>query len=323
MPIYNGPVYFTDIGVKTARFGFEPVEGQRNTYNRINPYIEIGLRRPSQKPTQLRWLVLEATRIFSDRRDYQWFDSASNSNPTAQFPAMTDARYARIMYRFQNIGLIKALNGFVSLEWGGSTRTQGDFVKARAYYSRVIPYRKKNKFFNYSLYGGAMLHEQNPLNTQQVHLINIGGQSGSWDYWFQQTMTNRNATLRNSWNIILPDQGGMRTTAMPVLSRNWAGGINLESSLPGKIPFNVFFDAGLVSPDANSNLQGYYVGGLNFSSRLFGSELFELNIPLFMSQNLNSFYGNNGLNGFGYRITWKINLNFYQTPKLARIALSQ
>jgi hypothetical protein len=323
IPLYHGPFYFTDLGLKTARFGFEPVEGQQNTYNRINPYIEIGLRRPAQKPRQLRWFVLEGTRIFSDRRDYVVFDTASNTNNSFLFPAITDARYARIMYRFQNIGLIKSMNGFVSLEWGGSTRTQGDFVKARGYYSRVIPFRKKNKFFNYSLYGGAMLYEQNSLNTQQVHLINIGGLGGSWDYWFQQTMTNRSATLRNSWNTILPDQGGMRTTAMPELSRNWAGGINLESSLPGPVPINVFFDAGLVSPDAGSSLQGYYVGGINMSSRLFASELFELSIPLLLSNNLQSFYTRNGLNGIGYRITWKINLNFYQTPRIARMALSQ
>jgi hypothetical protein len=152
--------------------------------------------------------------------------------------------------------------------------------------------------------------------------IHIGSQPGSFDYTFSQTLTGRSEALRAGLNTVLSNVGGMRTTAMPALSSHWAAGLNLESTLPGPVPLSVYMDGAVVSPERGAVLQYYYVGGINFSSRVFGSESVEIALPLIMSKNLRDFYDRSGMNSYGYRITYKFNLNFFAPAQFSRQILT-
>jgi len=218
-------------------------------------------------------------------------------------------------YRFQNLVSLMPVFGFVNLEYGRSDRGNDAYLKTSAYYLRSIPYHKKGKAFVFSLFGGAMLYEENALKTSEVHLLNLFGNAGTRDYMFRQTMTRRSEPLRSSYNMQLPDMGGLRTTAMPVLSNSFVLGMNTETSLPGPLPLAAYLDAG-VSSLSNGDLQGFYVGGLSISTRVFGQDLFSLNFPLIQSAALRQYYSDMLMNAYGYRISCKFNLNLFQPAGL-------
>jgi len=315
MPLNLGILQYAEAGIKGSRFSYAPgvVPEALNVYRRLNPYLEIGLNGASQHRQQKRSIVLEGTRIFSERTGYAVPDS--NGVNDFLFPVYTRARYLMASYRFQNLVSLKPVFGFVNLEYGRSDRGNDAYLKTAAYYLRKIPYHKKNQGFVFSLFGGAMLYEENSLNTSNVHLLNQFGNPGSRDYMFRQTMTRRNEPLRNSFNMQLPDVGGLRTTAMPVLSNSFVFGANAETTLPVPLPLSVYMDAG-VSSMSNGDMKGYYVGGLCLSTRVFGQELFSLNFPLVQSAAISQYYTDNNLKGYGYRISCKLNLNLFQPAGL-------
>jgi len=312
LPLNSGLIHFLEAGVKGSRFSYAPgvVPTALNVYRRLNPYLEIGLNGASQYRQQKRSIVLEGTRIFSERTRYAVLDS--NNVYDYVFPAYTRARYLQASYRFQNLVSLKPVFGFVNLEYGRSDRGNDAYLKTSAYYLRKIPYHKKNKGLVFSLFGGTMLYEEQAQNTSDVHLLNLFGNGGSRDYMFRQAMTRRNEPLRNSFNMQLPDMGGLRTTAMPVLSNSFMLGANTETSLPGPLPLVAYLDAGVTSLTAGADVQGFYVGGLGISTRIFGQDVFSLNFPLIQSNALKQFYTDRGLNGYGYRVSCKFNLNLFQ-----------
>ncbi|MBU6323880.1 MAG: M1 family metallopeptidase [Bacteroidetes bacterium] len=320
MPLNSQYLRFAELGLKASRFSYAPGMASEalNTYRRLNPYLEIGLNGAAQHRQQRRSLVFEGTRIFSERTRYAVVDSIGVSDYV--FPAYVRARYLMASYRFQNLVSLKPVFGFVNLEYGRSDRGNDAYLKTSAYYLRKIPYHKKDKGFVFSLFGGAMLYEENALNTSAVHLLNLFGNSGSRDYMFRQTMTRRSEPLRNSFNMQLPDVGGLRTTAMPVLSNSFVLGLNSETSIPGPLPLSAYMDAG-VSSLSNGDLKGYYVGGLCLSTRVFGQDLFTLNFPLLQSSALTQFYSDNGMKGYGYRISCKFNLNLFQPASFVHTGL--
>ncbi|MFY7847704.1 MAG: M1 family metallopeptidase [Bacteroidia bacterium] len=310
MPVHNSILQFVETGVRGARFSYRPDSVERSMYERINPYIEFGLRTRKQPAIAVRTLSLEAIHINT------WLPAYGGS-PGA-------GRYAQMAYRFQNLSLMRPLFGFISLEHGGSTApgAGNDFTRARALYHRSYPYKKKNKVFAYTVYGSALLQADNLHALGNPYRIHIGGQSGRFDYTFAQTMTGRSEGLRAGFNTVLSNVGGMRTTAEPTLSTHWAAGMNLETSIPGPVPVSVYMDGSVVSPERGAALQYFYVGGLNFTSRIFGSESTEIAIPLIMSKNLRDFYDRMGMTSYGYRITFKFNLNFFAPAQLSRQLLN-
>jgi hypothetical protein len=310
MPVHNSILQFVETGVRGARFSYRPDSVERSMYERINPYIEFGLRTRKQSATAVRTLSLEAIQINTSVPVY-------GASPGA-------GRYAQLAYRFQNLSLLRPLFGFISLEHGGSTApgATNNFTRARALYHRSYPYKKKNKVFAYTVYGSALLQADNLNALGRPYRIHTGGQPGSFDYTFSQTMTGRSEGLRSGFNNVLTNVGGMRTTAEPTLSSHWAAGLNLESSLPGPVPVSVYMDGSVVSPERGAALQYFYVGGLNFTSRIFGSESTEIAIPLILSKNLRDFYDRMGMKSYGYRITFKFNLNFFAPAQLSRQLLN-
>jgi hypothetical protein len=309
MPVHNSILQFVEAGVRGARFSYGIDSASRNMYERVNPYVDFGLRTARQAPTSIRTISLEAVQILTFLPIY---------------PGIGDGRYAQIAYRFQNLNLLRPLFGFVSLEHGGNVvrNSENYFTRARALYHRSFPYAKKNKAFAFSLYGSALLQADNFHMLPQNHHIHIGSQPGNFDYWFGQTLTGRGQALRAGLNTVLSNVGGMRTTAMPALSSHWAAGLNLESTLPGPVPLSVYMDGAVVSPERGAALQYYYVGGINFSSRVFGSESVEIALPLILSKNLRDFYDRTGMNSYGYRITYKFNLNFFAPAQFSRQILT-
>jgi hypothetical protein len=310
MPVHNSILQFVETGVRGARFSYRPDSVERSMYERINPYIEFGLRTRKQSATAVRTLSLEAIQINTSVPVY-------GASPGA-------GRYAQLAYRFQNLSLLRPLFGFISLEHGGSTApgATNNFTRARALYHRSYPYKKKNKVFAYTVYGSALLQADNLNALGRPYRIHTGGQPGSFDYTFSQTMTGRSEGLRSGFNNVLTNVGGMRTTAEPTLSSHWAAGLNLESSLPGPVPVSVYMDGSVVSAERGAALQYFYVGGLNFTSRIFGSESTEIAIPLILSKNLRDFYDRMGMKSYGYRITFKFNLNFFAPAQLSRQLLN-
>jgi hypothetical protein len=313
MPINHKVVNFMELGVKGSRFSFAPAGEAINQYNRLNPYLEIGLNGAAQIRQHKRSIVLEGTRIFSEKASYGVPDTSGVKQ--VAFPAFTRARYLMASYRFQNLVSLNPVFGFVNMEYGRSDRGGDAYMKTSAYYLRSIPFHKKGKSFVFALFGAAMLYEENVLNTSQEHLLNLFGNPGSRDYMFRQTMTRRSEPLRNSFNMQLPDVGGMRTTALPTLSNSFVLGVNTESTLPGPVPVSVYLDAG-VNGRSDNSMQGYYVGGLCYSFRVFGQDVFSLNFPLIQSAALQQFYTDRQLNGYGYRISCKWNLNLFQPSGL-------
>ncbi len=143
MPINHKVVNFMELGIKGSRFSFAPAAETTaiNQYRRLNPYLEIGLNGASQIRQHKRSIVLEGTRIFSEKASYGVADTSGVRQVT--FPAYTRARYLMASYRFQNLVSLNPVFGFVNLEYGRSDRGGDAYMKTSAYYLRSIPFHKK------------------------------------------------------------------------------------------------------------------------------------------------------------------------------------
>lgn len=172
------------------------------------------------------------------------------------------------------------------------------------------------KRFNYNLnldgiefrlFAGKSLFE----NTNSKYNWRMSGQTGIYDYLFDNTFLGRTASNPNFLGQQLDEShGGFKTYTNTGSSNNWLITLNTKLDIP-KVPFGLFADIGYY-PYIENN-QGVISNkiGSNFDFGLFiplRKDVIELYVPLLFSENIQKEIDYNGTT-FLQRITFIINFS--------------
>lgn len=217
----------------------------------------------------------------------------------------------------------------------GDRQTQ--FHKVNLEAKRFFHYATKGKGFTARVAGISFLHIQDRLASDGRDVIRAGGNTGLFDYTFDQSQFGRgeNPVISNSLFAQQLLFGGLEFKELypGITTDKWAIGTNLETTLPGKIPVVIYADIAFVKADdsyVDGNTGSFvtqykntllYTGGL--SIKLF-EDVFRINLPILASQEItNYFNGKNagnvtGAKRYTERISFSFNLNALNPVKGAR-----
>ncbi len=168
-------------------------------------------------------------------------------------------------------------------------------------------YNIKLDGIEFRLFAGKSLFE----NTNSKYNWRMSGQTGIYDYLYDNTFLGRTASHPNFLGQQLDDShGGFKTYTNTGSSNNWLITLNTKLDLP-KLPFGLFADIGYY-PYIENN-QGVISNkvGSNFDAGLWipiKKDIIEVYVPLLFSENIQKEIDYNNIN-FWQRITFVINFN--------------
>ena len=169
-----------------------------------------------------------------------------------------------------------------------------DFVKSSVTANYKVTFKKKNKSLDIRFYAGKFLDNKNLSNGN--YYFNSSGATGTHDYMYDNVFLGRSESTQFLSQQFAETEGNMKVYTLLGQTRDWMSALNLNCSLPGKIPFSLFADFSTFSTDSMTNVgvkKQYllYDFGLHFS---IIKNVIDVYVPLLMSSDIkNTFYANN------------------------------
>ncbi|MBX2986180.1 MAG: M1 family metallopeptidase [Bacteroidia bacterium] len=306
--VFGKPFYRISTGVNTSRFDYKP-NGFANVYNKINPFVTFYFKTKGKAAQRFeKKLNIEAIGIFSDKTTYGIYNETLDTTYVLQFNPSTRARYLRIQYRFKDFHAVNPQSMNFGLEGGntgiGYQANHVQFAKFDFSYSIEQVLNKKGRGMKAEFRTGAILYQSKGLSG--IYLFRGSGNSGTFDYLFNDLMMGRNESIKNNiWGQQLITQGGdMRINAPSFIGNSYMT-LKLESSLPLIKIVRVYGDFAL-NPSLFDKATLYWVGGISF---VLLKDVAEIYMPLVYGQNFKDFYDLNKIS-FMQRISFKLNLDY-------------
>lgn len=311
-----------EVGITLRRFTtFFGSERSKYTYNRVQPYLEVPWK--SEDRTHVKSTVRLDANIQSFEAHFNEVDRFNdNRNPNAPFigpryflnltylredndPISPSSLKAELQQGFVQTRLFKQSAGSERKE-----ETEVDqFTRLQAVFSKRIPYGRKDKGLDIRVFGGYMIEE-----STSTYFTNYGlsssSEAGRWDYEFDHLLIDRKANDGLWAQQIMPDGARSKAVGTLVTNAQWMASVTLISTVPGKIPVQLFAEATTWENIENSFiLTGIespviLLGGVQVSA-LKGA--LEINIPLVRNSVLTEYYDQVEF-GFGRQITFVFNL---------------
>ncbi len=309
-----------NIGFKSQRFAYrndDGINGTVSSYNKFAPYINLDFKKK------------HATSLFQQRLTYRYMEIMNGS------VAQQNYNYGvhDVLYQFSNNSalfptLIK-VNGQANavMQKASVTITQEIFVG-------------KTHFFEIRAFAGVM-----GLSPNQNGLVNysfkMSGYNGAADYLYDNLYFGRSETNGLASAQFTETNGAFKTSTGGVgQSNSWLVSFNIKSPKIFKLPLLFYADIGTCAADGlpYSNLPGSYAPPnppyptQNQPQALFfdvgidiviARDIFEIFVPLAISQNIKS---NNMLNGINnnmlQQIRFILNLNKVNPFTIIKQAIS-
>lgn len=199
-----------------------------------------------------------------------------------------------ISYSLKNSRVINAYDLKITLqntENFSKTFAEGNF--------RLLDY-DKNKGLDARIYAGAFLQKKHVFNSS--YYLALGGDFGGnqaqgtpghGDYLFDEIYLGRseNQGLFSQQGVL--KNGGFKVPTSIGVNSEWISAINLKSGLPGKIPFEFFFNIGFFPENTSNNTQqlGFAAEGgitLDLGILINAPDIFQIHLPIYVSDKLHS-----------------------------------
>jgi len=293
-------LYRTDVGIKVQAFDYT-VFGDALHYTRIKPYLTFNLREGSkQKYGKVNQLELAGYYIHS-------------SGDSADRFAINKRMHATASYLYDNNSVVHNTKLETSLEYGldgfGIDQDRGSYVKLSVEIKQILNYNKPNKKLKARLFAGTFLYDPNG-NIDGIYHFRLSNNAGVSDYLMNDLFLFRSPGVKDDFHTKqLVDNGGAMRSGLPsLIDKNWLIAVNLESTLPGKIPFRPFLDLGMgKSSKEVENVfrkELIYLGGI---SLVIAEDVFEVYLPLISSDYFKDLYEFQSVD-LWERITFKLNI---------------
>ena len=183
-----------------------------------------------------------------------------------------------------------------------------DFLKVKGEISRFLSYSKPGKGFEFRIFGGyADIHRN--IQPGVDYRFSLDGMTGERDFIFDQTFLGRSETSGFYAQQFYMDDAGFK---VPTLFYNtadkWMAGINLSTTLPGLIPFRLFFDAGTYNDFKLTGIStSSYSYDYGISLPIF-KDVFTIYVPVGYSEDIKYIIDREELH-FGNLIRFEIKFN--------------
>ncbi len=223
-------------------------------------------------------------------------------------------------YFYKKINQKNLINLQLNIEFGSHFKTKiHDNLKTSINLKWQHEFDKK-KFFNTSLFIGTFLVSNNNSINSNFFRNNYSNTS---DYKYDETLMGRSEgsfSDVNPWKkqIFDSENNSMRFSENKIYNNKWLISQNNDISLPGFIPFKLYFDWRFTQEMAFSNIgtiyfkpEFYYSSGINVTLL---NNTFEFFVPLVYSKNLYFRTPNSPLGFYGF----KLNLNNLQPQKIKK-----
>lgn len=307
-------------GIKSARFSFDNFG--LTTYNKINPYITVNLNKPAKRMSQfsaftLRYIYLNFQPQFDIKKLEQ--------NPNYSFPYKKDQHFVRAEFTHTRKTAVRPFKTMLVAETGlyDINNKAGNYIKTWAASEHMLNYKKKNKGLTIRGFAGVFVKEAK--NAAGLFDFAAGSYNGRFDYLFDQSMMGRNASFGLFQNQVLTTESAQKFTGSFGSASQWQLALNLKSTLPGKIPVQLYTDA--VTFNGIENLGYTNAGGTFVTAKLFYQaglafviipQILEINIPLMQSEVITKMQEFQGIDKFQERISFSLHLNMLDPRVLLR-----
>ena len=279
-------------------------------YIRVVPAIEYVFKRNNEKPYIQQRIALRSVMRWLDGNHFS--DSGIYLGIEQKMSTIQQFTYTR-----KNVSVLNPWSIEADMQQG-KKENAGIFVRASLEAKFRVNYNAKNKFFEARAFGGGFLYPDfSNLRTSDADL-RIFNYSGQDDYLYDGMYIGRNESTGFWSRQVMIRDGGMKlsipqlgSSSQPGRNNQWLLATNLSSTLPSKIPFRVFVDAGIF-PDTNSQLT--YVGGLSLP--LINDQV-QVFFPLIMSDNL-KLDVNGNQSKWAQRISFTLNIHNLNIYKILR-----
>lgn len=194
--------------------------------------------------------------------------------------------------------------------WMNELRQEGMFqiddvgyltrTSASTQYSYRYMKNKRSKWLELRAYAGINW-EYNEASNRTAYAMAVNGSNGAQDLFFEEVFFNRSYSPGVVSNIRQENQGGLKTTAENVATKNLIA-FNGYFELPLPLPIGVFGDFAMASNDG-INFTNYYDAGIGLRFR----KIVRVYYPILQSSNLSSATkGLQGIQNVRLSIQWNI-----------------
>lgn len=220
-------------------------------------------------------------------RVFGYYTAASDLNEILNRGKAEMMRFTQLGYEIKRNGVINPYNLLFSLESGRS------FQKSSADINYRLSYYGKNNGLDMRMFVGKMLRND-PSNP--YYAFSVSGRGGRELYMYNGLFPDRFGEFPNTlWSRQMNlSEGGLVTPLSDTLGYSrWICALSISSSLPGKasrIPVKPFLNVSLsdAGTESGDKTQIYYEAGVKAGIW----NLFEIYIPILISDNINSITGN-------------------------------
>ncbi|MCT4581276.1 MAG: M1 family metallopeptidase [Flavobacteriales bacterium] len=216
------------------------------------------------------------------------------------------SNYFDFSYQIQNKQTLKPASLKVDYTYGDNSNNE--VVNTISLTGKMrINYNLKRDGISFRLFAGKSLY----ANTNSRYNWRMSGQTGLYDYMFNNTFLGRTSNYPNFLAQQLGNShGGFKTFTNTGSSNNWILALNTKLDLP-KLPIGIFADIGYYPYKENN--QGIITNkiGSNFDVGLYipiKKNFIELYMPLLFSENIQKEFDYNGIT-FWQRMTFVIHFN--------------
>lgn len=189
------------------------------------------------------------------------------------------------------------------------------FVKASITGNYRIPYTKSKKGLNIRVFAGTFLWKSDDFGSAGPDVrFRLSGQNGSQDYLFDDIYLGRNETTGILSQQMTMTDGGFKVFSFRGQTSDYLATINLNSTLPGKIPLRLYADIGhYFNGEIDADRINYNAG----AALIIFEDVFEIYAPFVVSNAIQKTLDVNNVS-FGERIRFVLNFSLVNPIKQLR-----
>lgn len=289
-------IHLLESGLKFQRFSY--TEFNTNTYQKIQPYLSVEFKK----------------RDFSSNKFLLNYYTLNNSAALMSQNLKGDYLKATLSRNYIHPIFPNVIE--LNIENKHNSRAT-NYTKLSSIFKLKLHLNENKKYIKSRVFAGIFLNKTNNIYNESFF---ASGNSSQLDYLAENAMIGRGENYFDNsiFGQQLLEMNGNLRSVLPVISGEntdkWMLAINNEITLPGKIPFNLFFDIsyypskkiinGVNGATVSYNNELVYVGGISLP--IFENH-FEIYLPLLYSKQYEDLLKTGILNS--RRIGFKLNLN--------------
>ncbi len=268
--------------IPASIFSYNTYDNQSLDCMRLAPEIRFFFR--SNKPQQSIYSQLLIRHVNISREQAKW-----NADEAEMQIGNANYYVNNIRYIYENKNLYRPKSFYLDVQ------QNQDMMKFSAEGSFKFNYANPKKGFTIRSFFGSFLYSRNTNNID--YRFNISGQRGADDYLFDYVFLGRN--LQNG-NILsqqyVMNQGGFAIYTAVGKTWDWVWTLNLNTDLPGKIPFSPYLNLGTTKDVISLDMENLlYEGGIRLN---IIRDMIFVDFPIFYSpaikNNVDLMYDNYG-----------------------------